>query len=273
MEKFIKCAGLPIRVSTQGDNKDNSRAIVLLHGYLEGLEVWEDMAKHLGKYAYTVFMDMPGHGVSGTAEVNSMELVADVVADLCKQFNITTCLLVGHSMGGYATLAFAKKYPEMLSGLCLFHSTPNPDTEEKKANRDREVALLEAGKKEMLVRTSIPNMFAPDNIKRMSERIAEIEAMANISEDEGLIACLKGMKIREDMNEMLSKFEKPHLFILGKYDQYISWEAAQAMIERFPKAKSLVLEKSGHCGFFEEPAITTEQLINFAKDVLELVET
>jgi len=40
--------------------------------------------------------------------------------------------LIGHSMGGYVTLAFAEKYPEALSAFGLFHSTAFADSERKK---------------------------------------------------------------------------------------------------------------------------------------------
>jgi len=39
--------------------------------------------------------------------------------------------MLGHSMGGYITLAFAEKFPERLLGFGLVHSTAAADSEEK----------------------------------------------------------------------------------------------------------------------------------------------
>jgi pimeloyl-ACP methyl ester carboxylesterase len=268
MEKFISACGIPVRIATQGDNKDTRQAVVLLHGYLESLEVWEDLAKTLGTACYTVCLDMPGHGFSGThQEINTMEFMADVIQDLCCQLGVEKCLLVGHSMGGYVSLAFAKKYPQMLAGICLLHSSPNADTEEKRMNRDREIALIQSGKKDLLVSTTIPNMFAQDNLKRMASRIAELEVAANIAENSGIIACIKGMKEREDLNDLLVNLGKPTLLILGKSDKYIAWETAEALMSRLPNAQKLVLEKSGHCGFFEEPEAVKNGLLEFIQTV------
>jgi pimeloyl-ACP methyl ester carboxylesterase len=59
----------------------------------------------------------------------------------------------------------------------------------------------------------------------------------------------------------LASFEQPLLFIFGKNDVYISWETAQALTQKFPQAQTAVLEYSGHCGFYEEPAASAEALI------------
>ena len=54
--------------------------------------------------------------------------------------------MIGHSMGGYVTLAFAGKYPEMLSGFCLFHSHAFADTRQDRENRDRTIQIVDADK-------------------------------------------------------------------------------------------------------------------------------
>ena len=50
--------------------------------------------------------------------------------------------MIGHSMGGYITLAFAEKFPEKLKGLGLFHSTAYADSEEKKVGREKRISTL-----------------------------------------------------------------------------------------------------------------------------------
>ncbi len=269
MEKFITCSGIPVRITTQGDNLANSSAVVLLHGYLESLEVWENFAKLLGKNFYTTTLDLPGHGFSGTAEVNSMELMADIVQGVCSHLSVSKAVVIGHSMGGYAALAFAEKYPDLVRGLCLLHSTPNPDSEEKKQLRDREITLIKEGKKELLASQSIPMMFAADNVEKLYEPIADLEANADIADDEGIIACLRGMQAREDMNDFLKTFSKPLLFVFGKKDRHISFDIATTLMERFPQAQTLVLENSGHAGFIEEEKTVLERVTEFAQTSLE----
>ena len=255
MEKFIISQNIPVRVATQGDGlSGGGAAVLLLHGYLESLEVWENFAKLLGKSFYTITLDLPGHSLSGTHPdgVNTMSFMADVVSGVCAHLSINKVAVVGHSMGGYVALALAKKYPDLVQGLCLLHSTPNPDSEEKRVMRDREIALIGEGKRELIVAQSIPLMFAADNVSHLYEAIANLEANAEIADEEGTIACLRGMKAREDMNDFLKDFAKPLLFVFGKKDRHISFEVATALMEKFPQARTLVLENSGHAGFIEE---------------------
>ena len=70
-------------------------------------------------------------------EIHSMELMAETIYGLLNATGIEKALIVGHSMGGYVTLAFLEKYPDRLSGYCLFHSHPLPDSEVSLKKRDR----------------------------------------------------------------------------------------------------------------------------------------
>jgi pimeloyl-ACP methyl ester carboxylesterase len=264
MEYFKTCRGIPVYVS---DTKKGEKTVVLLHGYLETNEVWTDFKELLKFYVRVVAIDLPGNGLSGTnPDENSMEFMADIVADVLNHSEIDKATVVGHSMGGYVALAFAEKYPEMTEKLCLFHSTPNPDTDEKKQNRDREIALIEDGKLSLILHVNIENMFAADNLQRMKEAIAMISENATISDLKGIVACLRGMKNRKDMNAFLSQFDKPLLWVLGKKDKYIPETVAAGLIEKFPHAKTLVFDDAGHAAFLEEPEATALTLIEFIKN-------
>ncbi|MDR1595253.1 MAG: alpha/beta hydrolase [Prevotellaceae bacterium] len=264
MEYFKTCRGIPVYIS---DTKQGDKTVVLLHGYLETNEVWADFKELLKPHVRVIAIDLPGNGLSGTnPNENSMEFIADVVADVLNHSKIDKATIVGHSMGGYVALAFAEKYPEPTEKLCLFHSTPNPDTEEKKQNRNREIALINEGKLELILQINIANMFADENLQRMEDVIVMITENAMISEPEGIVACLRGMKNRKNMNVFLSGFDKPLLWIFGKNDKYIPETVAAGLIEKFPHAKTLILNKSGHAGFLEEPEISSQTLIDFIKN-------
>jgi pimeloyl-ACP methyl ester carboxylesterase len=261
MEYFKTCKGIPVYIN---DTKKGEKTLVLLHGYLETNEVWTDFMKLLKPHFRVIAIDLPGNGLSGTdGEENSMEFMADVLAEVLIHSGTGKATVAGHSMGGYVALAFAEKYGELTEKLCLFHSTPNPDTEEKKQNRDREIAIIEDNKLSLILNVNIANMFADENLERMEESIAMISENATISEPEGIIACLRGMKNRKDMNSFLSGFGKPLLLIFGKKDKYIPENIAVGLAEKFPGAETLMLENSGHAGFLEEPEICSQKLIEF----------
>lgn len=261
IEKFLMAGPTALHVC---DSQQGDRCVVLLHGYLESLLVWEDFVPYLYKQVRVVTLDLPGHGISVVTEtVHTMDFLADTVADALKVLGIERCTLVGHSMGGYVALAFCQRHPEMLDGLVLLSSTPNPDTPEKAENRRREIALVEAGKKDMLARVAPAAGFAEENRRLMQDQIEDLAEQVFITEDEGIVALLGGMIVRRDQNEMLRESKVPQLFILGRKDDYIPLEAAEKMISLHPQARVVWLENSGHMGFLEEPETTAQAILDF----------
>ena len=192
-----------------------------------------------------------------------MDMIADVLHEMINSLGIDKVTMVGHSMGGYVSLAFCARYPEQLEGLVLLSSSPNPDTDETKENRRREIALVRAGKKDALARVAPEAGFAEHNRRRLKSYIDDLVECVHITEDDGIVALLGGMIERVDQNEMLRKCGVPQLFIMGKHDAYIPEEAAEAIIANNPQAEVAWLENSGHMGFIEEPEACAEALLKF----------
>ena len=263
IEKFIMAGPTALHIC---DSQKGDHCIVLLHGYLESMLVWEDFIPYLYKEVRVVTLDLPGHGISVVqGEEHSMDFLADTVADALRALGIARCTLVGHSMGGYVALAFCERHPEMLDGVVLLSSTPNPDTPEKAENRRREIALVRAGKKELLARVAPAAGFAEENRDRMKDYIGDLTEQVFVTEDDGIVALLNGMIGRKDQNAMLRETRVPVLFILGRKDGYIPAEVAEKMVADHPEARVVWLENSGHMGFLEEPETTAKALLDFVK--------
>lgn len=260
-DKFIMAGPTALHVC---DSERGDRCVVLLHGYLESLLVWEEFVPLLYKEVRVVTLDLPGHGISVVeGEVHTMEFLADTVAGALRALGIARCTLVGHSMGGYAALAFLERHADMLDGIVLFSSTPNADTPEKAENRRREIALVRSGKKDMLARVAPAAGFAEENRGRMKDAIEDLTEQVFITEEEGIVALLGGMIARPDRNETLRRSGVPSLFILGRKDAYIPVEAAERMVAEHPEAGVVWLENSGHMGFLEEPEAAARAILEF----------
>lgn len=131
--------GTPVYFSSKGQGKP----LVLLHGFLESSKIWDLFLEELAATRQVICIDLPGHGDTGIlGEVHSMELMAQVLYSVLEKLNVSRATIAGHSMGGYAGLAFAELYPEKVSGLVLMNSTPEADTLEKQNNRDRAIKLV-----------------------------------------------------------------------------------------------------------------------------------
>ena len=264
-EKFLMAGSTALHIADSGVGE---KCVVLLHGYLESMYVWDDFTSLLTPSVRVITVDIPGHGISEVkGEVHTMEMVADVLHEMLNSLGIEKLTMVGHSMGGYVSLAFCARYPEQLEGLVLLSSSPNPDTDLKKENRRREIALVRAGKKDALARVAPEAGFAEHNRRRLKSYIDDLVECVHITEDDGIVALLGGMIERVDQNEMLRKCDVLQLFIMGKHDAYIPVEAAEAIIANNPQAEVAWLENSGHMGFIEEPEACAEALLKFIEKI------
>jgi pimeloyl-ACP methyl ester carboxylesterase len=262
VEKFIMAGETPMHIA---DSEKGEKCVVLLHGYLESMVIWEEFVPLLYKDVRVVTLDLPGHGISLiNGEVHTMEYLADCVANTMQTLGIDSYSVVGHSMGGYVALAMLDKYSERLNSITLLSSFATADSEEKCDRRRREIDLVKAGKKSMMARLVPHAGFAPQNTKRLKDWIDDLEELIEITEDEGVIAILGGMIERKDRDEQLRQSTVPHQFILGRHDYYIPTEHAEEIERTHPEARIVWLEESGHMGFIEEPEKCAEAILSMA---------
>ena len=263
IEKFIMAGDSALHVC---DSEVGEKTVVLLHGYLENMLVWESFISLIYKDVRVVTLDIPGHGISEVkGEIHSMDYLADTLAAALDKLGIASATVVGHSMGGYVALAFAERHPDRTDGVVLLHSTPYADSDEKKKNRQREISLIKSGKKELLAHTAPEAGFAVENRNRFRTEIEDLQQTIYLTEDAGIIALLNGMIERKAQSDMLHNLGKPILFILGRKDGYITPEIAEKMVAEHPEAKVVWLENSGHMGFIEEAKSCAAALLDFVK--------
>ncbi len=237
--------------------------LVLLHGFTESLDIWNHFRKKLTKHCRVITLDLPGHGKSeNIAPVHTMELLAEVVSKVLEERKVAKCTMIGHSMGGYVTLAFAGMYPEMLKSFGLFHSHPFADSAAQKENRDRTVKVAEQDKFGFISQF-IPELF-PENVReKYSEEIEKLISAASVMTKEGVIAAQLGMKERVNQKEVLKNTEVPVLFIVGLNDSKFPQKRLKEMITLPKQSHCLVLREAGHMGYIEEEKVTLKAVRAF----------
>lgn len=262
MEKFFRFRNGKIFCNDIGSGK----TIVLVHGYLETSEVWESYAGKLARDFRVITPDIPGHGKSDIfEEVHSMEFIAMVLKELLTNLGIKKVYLAGHSLGGYAALAFTELYPHMLSGYCLFHSHPLADSPEALDKREREINLVLAGKKDLMYPDNVSMMFAKPNLEKFNTALQRSKKIASSVSGSGIIAVLKGMMARPSRVSVMEKGQVPCLWVLGKMDNYINCEIIQTKVKLPSNAEVVILKNSGHLGFIEEEELSVKILGTFAR--------
>lgn len=258
MEKFTIANETAFRYVDTGKGE---RAVLLLHGYMECLESWDMLIKKLSTTYRVIALDLPGHGISETkGEVHTMKFLAETIAALLDKIGISEVVAIGHSMGGYVALALKRLRPNLVSKMVLLHSTPDSDTPEKRHNREREIEVILTGRKELLATINPGRGFAKENQKRFMEHIKESEQQIMITDDDGIIALLKGMMEREDSNDLI---DENTMMVFGQKDEYMPIEYCQTLVAKHPSATILWLETSGHNGHLEEQEKFIESLNNW----------
>lgn len=231
--------------------------LVLLHGFMENSSIWSDVEKNLSSDFSILKIDLPGHGKSEIlAEVHTMELMADEVKKVLDHEKIDNIHLLGHSMGGYVSLAFAEKFPESLKSLTLFFSTFLADDEQKKEQRKKSYRIIKDAFAHY-ARAGVPNLFNPNELDVLEGKIENALEIALSTNNLGALACVKGMVERPDRKEVLENLEAKILVIAGKHDNAVKTELVMKNLPDRTNIKSYILD-CGHNGHWEKPSICAE---------------
>ncbi|MDO1449198.1 alpha/beta hydrolase [Rhodocytophaga aerolata] len=98
--------------------------IIFLHDSLGSIKLWRDFPSKLGEATCcnVLVYDRQGYGKSGPFISNNrmnnyLELEADIVYLLIKQYAVKQAILFGHSDGGSIALITAAKYPSPILGV------------------------------------------------------------------------------------------------------------------------------------------------------------
>ncbi|WP_298762726.1 alpha/beta hydrolase [uncultured Polaribacter sp.] len=259
MQKSITFKNANISFSDVG----KGAAVVLLHGFLENGTMWNTIVPELTKRNRIITIDLLGHGKSDClGYVHSMELFAEAVLFVLKELRIRKYFLVGHSLGGYISLALAQKKPLQIKGLCLVNSTSNADDEERKKLRFRANKMIQNNFNN-LVRMSFLNLFGKKSRERYKNEINLALHEALKTPIQGYIAANEGMRIRENTNAVLSENSFKKLIIVGKKDPVLNFETS---LEEAKNTKTeLVVLSGGHMSHIENKEDLIISLQNFIR--------
>lgn len=232
--------------------------VVLVHGFGENEEIWDTFIPLLPEEYEYLTLDY-----STITFCQTIEEYAAWIHHEIEERKITRFVLIGHSMGGYISLAYAEKYPKYLAGLGLFHSTAFADSEEKKSTRDRTVKFLEKHGSPKFIESFIPNMYNEQFKKRNAVYInKQLEDNKKLPA-KALILATKAMKQRPDRTKVLKTLEVPILKVIGKQDAFIPFKDNLAQISMIKRPYIVIIDHIAHAGMMEAPKVTAEAVANF----------
>lgn len=243
--------------------------VLFLHGFLESGEIWNSWLYRQTWDADLLMPDLPGHGNSREWENDqgffgwSESLMKQVDERYGKDEMIH---LVGHSMGGYLALEMALHFPARIKRIVLLHSTPMPDSLHQIQRREKQIELIEKGRKSLLVKNVGLSMFAPKNRDRLAELGKELNLQARECSASGMINTLNAIRNRADYRNVVKKKMKDILLITGEQDPFMPADYYKILLSHYPEIFHHHFSECGHASFLEVPELSLQIVKRFLED-------
>jgi 3-oxoadipate enol-lactonase len=187
-------------------------------------------------------------------------LMAADINNLMDSLKIKKAILVGHSMGGYVSLAFVKNYPDRLGGLGLVATQAAADSPEKRQVRLDSIQQVKSDGVAPIVESMLSRLTSRSNLYPVLRNIMVATPR------QGVIGTLEGIADREDSTPRLKNIRVPTLIIAGIEDMIIALDRAEEMARLIPNAWLVKIPGAGHMPMMETP----DSMVN---PLLELIET
>lgn len=244
------------------DGREREPAVVLIHGFPMTRAIWDAHVERLAKRSRVLRPDLRGAGTSSVPEgPYLMERLAADVAAILDSLGIERAALVGHSMGGYVALAFARMYTERVTRLALVSSRLRADTPQEAAARHALADRVERDASvEPVIEAYLPRLLAPETIAQRADIVARATAIARLNTPLGLAATLRGLAVRVSSEDIAEDLDIPVLVVAGGADRVVPLDEARSAAAKFRRAELVVCPRSGHLAMLEEPPRVADAL-------------
>jgi pimeloyl-ACP methyl ester carboxylesterase len=228
-------------------------AVLFTHGYQASRRMWSAQAEALKDRYTAITWDLRGHGESGTPDDPSRyshELMLGDMNALLDVVGADSAVLVGHSLGGYASLLFRLQHPERVRALVLFGSGPGyRDAEARQGWNDMAERFAQSVSKR--------------GLEILQKASAEVSGASHRS-PAALAHAARGMLAQKDSSVMdtITEIDVPTLVLIGSEDKpFIG--SSQYMAKKIPGAELVVIEGAGHAASIEKPEAFNQALLGF----------
>ncbi len=228
-------------------------AVLFTHGYQASRRMWEAQRDALEPRNKMIAWDLRGHGESGIADDPAQYshdlLLADMLA-LLAHVGAPEAVLVGHSLGGFASLRFYLEHPDVVKALVLFGSGPGFRDPEARAKWNEMAERFAGGMEKRGL----------ELLKRASEEVStavhrSAQALAHAS---------RGMLAQQDSRVMdaITNIDVPTLVLVGSEDkQFLG--SSEYMAKKIPGARLEVIEGGAHAANMQQPEAFNAALVSF----------
>lgn len=240
----------------------SGQVIVMLHGSGPGATGWANFHRNVAPFAaagYRVLLiDMPGFGRSD-AFLNTAGSRSDfngrIVKLVLDQIHVERAHLIGNSMGGHGSMAFALAYPERVGKLVLMGGgtggpsqfVPMPTEGIKLLNHVYREPTLENVKRMMNVFVFDASALTDDLLQlRVDNMLARRDHL-----DNWVKSLAANPKQFSDYGPRLGEVKAPALIIWGRDDRFVPFDIGLRLLWGMPNAEMHVFNRCGHWAQWE----------------------
>ncbi len=235
-------------------DEGRGETIVLIHAFPLNARMWEHQIVALRDDFRVIALDLPGFGMSHPAPtILSMELAADVVNALAEHLQIERLIIGGLSMGGYVTMAFARKYPEMIERMILANTRATADTEEARQKREAITTKVLNEGTEFFISELLDHLLGETTKKTHPDIVAKVKTLMTEATPSAIAAAQRGVARRRDSFDTLQRIDVPALVIASDEDIITPKSEAEAMTKSLKSATLFTIGKCGHLSNIEAP--------------------
>ncbi|MGB7395356.1 MAG: alpha/beta fold hydrolase [Pricia sp.] len=242
--------------------------LLILHGFLGMLDNWKTLG---GQYAEAEFevhlIDQRNHGQSFWSDDFNYDLLAEDVERYMDHHELSSAIVLGHSMGGKTAMQFACDHPDRVSKLLVADIGPKFYPPHHQFIID----ALNSLDAEALTSRSKADTELEKHISDWGTRQFLLKNLYWI--EKGKLAFRFNLEVlsgkMEEVGENISPsdtYDGPTLFLRGDRSEYIAPGELSNFKKHFPNAKMETIEKAGHWLHAENPEQFFEKSMVFLKE-------
>lgn len=257
-----------------------NKTLVFVHGLSSNADAWYRNIEELKKNYTCIAIDLPGYGKSyKNAEAFTPTYFAEVIKEFSEKLKLKKFTLIGHSMGGQASIRFATKYPEKLEKLILVAPAGIEEFSEFEGNAMKSVMkqkTIMATSEDQIQRNYQLNFFKmPKEAEHMIEERKKITQTSDfdlhaLAIEKSIAGMLDDVVITD-----LPKVKTPALLLFAKNDMLIPNKYLHPLMtlenvaEKAQKSlngsKLIIMDEVGHFIQFEKPAEVNREIEAFMR--------
>src|SRR5579859_5963535 len=196
-------------VSLHYTERGQGTVVVFLHGYPLNSTIWQTEQDSLSDHYRVITPDLRGHGESPAPEgIYEMDSMAQDVIALLDSLGVEKAAIMGHSMGGYVTLALWRLVPERFTLLGMISSQAGADSPEGREGRYKTAEKVFMDGSKAVEQTMLAKMFA-SGIAPEGSSVEQVRTIILNTRPNGMIGVLKGMAARPDSMDLIPKISVP----------------------------------------------------------------